>query len=92
MKHFALFLSMLVASAAMAQKPLDRGIHKRTTGGVSFLFGKKKAKQARNAEVLVLEEAETPDAIAPLASKSHGPLTHPCAGKALAPSDSSGEG
>ena len=66
MKHFALILSMLVASAAMAQKPLDRGIHKRTTGGVSFLFGKKKAKQARNAEVLVLEEAETPDAIAPI--------------------------
>ena len=66
MKHFTLFLSMLVASAAIAQKPLDRGIHKRTTGGVSFLFGKKKAKQARNAEVLVLEEAEIPNAIAPV--------------------------
>lgn len=65
MKHFTLFLSMLVASAAIAQKPLDRGIHKRTTGGVSFLFGKKKAKQARNAEVLVLEEAHTPEALAP---------------------------
>ena len=67
MKHFTLILSMLVASAAIAQKPLDRGIHKRTTGGVSFLFGKKKAKQARNAEVLVLEEAETPEALAPVA-------------------------
>ena len=67
MKHFTLILSMLVASAAIAQKPLDRGIHKRTTGGVSFLFGKKKAKQTRNAEVLVLEEAHTPDALAPIA-------------------------
>ena len=67
MKHFTLFLSMLVASAAMAQKPFDRGIHKRTTGGVSFLFAKKKAKHARNAEVLVLEDAETPEAIAPIA-------------------------
>ena len=66
MKHFTLFLSMLVASAAIAQKPLDRGIHKRTTGGVSFLFGKKKAKHARKAEVLVPEEAYTPEALAPV--------------------------
>ena len=67
MKHFTLILSMLLASAAIAQKPLDRGIHKRTTGGVSFLFGKKKAKQTRNADVIVLEEAHTPEALAPIA-------------------------
>ena len=32
MKYFSLLLSMLVVIAAVAQKPFDRGIHKRTTG------------------------------------------------------------
>ena len=65
MKHFAFLLSMLVVGAAVAQKPLDRGIHKRTTGGVSFLFGKKKAKDAVNTDVVVLEDAYSLNAIAP---------------------------
>lgn len=43
MKFLSLLLSMMVVTVAVAQKPLDRGIHKRKTGGVSFLFGKKKA-------------------------------------------------
>ena len=33
---------MLFVTVSLAQKPLDRGIHKRKTGGVSFLFGKTK--------------------------------------------------
>jgi hypothetical protein len=65
MKHFTFLLSMLVVSAAVAQKPIDRGIHKRTTGGVSFLFGKKKAKEAVNTDVVVFEEAYSLNAIAP---------------------------
>ena len=46
---------MLVVSVAVAQKPLDRGIHKRTTGGVSFLFGDKKAKDACKTNVVAFE-------------------------------------
>lgn len=65
MKYFTFLLSMLVVSAAVAQKPIDRGIHKRTTGGVSFLFGKKKAKEAVNTDVVVFEEAHSLSAIAP---------------------------
>ena len=39
MKCISLFLSLIVVTSTAAQKPLDRGIHKRKTGGVSFLFG-----------------------------------------------------
>ena len=55
MKYFTFLLSMLVVSVAVAQKPLDRGIHKRTTGGVSFLFGDKKAKDACKTNVVAFE-------------------------------------
>ena len=41
MKFVSLLLSLFVVTATAAQKPLDRGIHKRKTGGVSFLFGDK---------------------------------------------------
>ena len=47
---------MLVVSAAVAQKPFDRGIHKRTTGGVSFLFGEKKASDAEKMNVVAFDE------------------------------------
>lgn len=33
---------MFFVTVAVAQRPLDRGIHKRSTGGYSFLFGHKK--------------------------------------------------
>ena len=42
MKTLSLLLSLLFATTALAQKPLDRGIHKRKTGGVSILWGKQK--------------------------------------------------
>ena len=38
---FFVFTLYLVVTATVGQKPLDRGVHKRTTGGVSFLFGEK---------------------------------------------------
>jgi len=63
MKHFSFLLSMLVISTAVAQKPFDRGIHKRATGGVSFLFGKKKANDAVNTDAVVFEEAQSLNAI-----------------------------
>ena len=63
MKHFAFLLSMLVVSAAVAQKPIDRGIHKRATGGVSFLFDKKKANDAVNTDAVVFEEVQSLNAI-----------------------------
>ena len=42
MKALSLLLSLLIATTALGQKPLDRGIHKRKTGGVSILWGKNK--------------------------------------------------
>ena len=47
MKCIALFLSLIVVTTAAAQKPLDRGIHKRKTGGVSFLFGNNTQAEGR---------------------------------------------
>ena len=38
MKHLTVLLFLMVVTSAAAQKPLDRGIHKRKTGGVSFLL------------------------------------------------------
>ena len=63
MKHFSFLLTMLAVSAAVAQKPIDRGVHKRATGGVSFLFDKKKAKDAVDTDAVVFEKAQTLDAI-----------------------------
>ena len=65
MKHFSLLLSMLVVTAAVAQKPFDRGIHKRTTGGVSFLFGEKKASDAEKTNVVAFDNVVALEAMAP---------------------------
>ena len=56
MKTLSLLLSLLIATTAAAQKPLDRGIHKRKTGGVSILWGKNKqpAHVASHEEVTAL--------------------------------------
>ena len=56
---------MLVVTAAVAQKPFDRGIHKRTTGGVSFLFGEKKAKDADNMDVVTYDDMVALETMAP---------------------------
>ena len=65
MKYFSLLLSMLVVTAAVAQKPFDRGIHKRTTGGVSFLFGEKKAKDADIMDVITYDDMVALETMAP---------------------------
>ena len=74
-------LAMLFATVAVAQRPLDRGIHKRNTGGVSFLFGqKKKASQAVMPQELVALEPKVPvqlsmaDSPVPLIQRSVGAL------------------
>ena len=61
---------MLIVTVAAAQKPLDRGIHKRKTGGVSFLFGKKKdhADARLSEEVATLETLTPTNVIVPHAS------------------------
>ena len=46
-RRLLVVLAMLFATVAVAQRPLDRGIHKRRTGGVSILFGQK--NKASNA-------------------------------------------
>ncbi|MEE2919762.1 MAG: DUF4190 domain-containing protein [Bacteroidota bacterium] len=71
MKHFSFLLSMLVVTAAVAQKPLDRGIHKRTTGGVSFLFGEKKAQDVDKTDVVAFDVVVALETVAP-SLLSHG--------------------
>ena len=51
MRFVSLFLSLLVVTTAVAQKPLDRGVHKRKTGGVSVLWGKKKMHDVDRSEL-----------------------------------------
>ena len=58
-------LSMLVVTAAAAQKPFDRGIHKRTTGGVSFLFGEKKANDADKMDVAAYDDVVALETMGP---------------------------
>ena len=65
MKYFSLLLSMLVVTCAVAQKPFDRGIHKRTTGGVSFLFGEKKANDAEKMDVVAYDDVVALETMAP---------------------------
>ena len=65
MKYFSFLLSMLVVTAAIGQKPLDRGIHKRTTGGVSFLFGEKKANKAEKADVIAFDDVVALETLSP---------------------------
>ena len=52
---------MMVLTVTAAQKPLDRGIHKRKTGGISFLFGKTKG----HADARFGEEVATLETLAP---------------------------
>ena len=61
---------MLFVIVTVAQKPFDRGIHKRKTGGVSFLFGKKKghADARFGEEVATLETLAPAKVFVPLAS------------------------
>lgn len=63
MKFVSLLLSLFVVTATAAQKPLDRGIHKRKTGGVSFLFGDKNNTEKRSFEGAVALEALPPVAL-----------------------------
>lgn len=56
---------MMVVTAAVAQKPFDRGIHKRTTGGVSFLFGEKKTKDADKVDVVAYDDMVALETMAP---------------------------
>jgi len=51
MRFVSLFMSLLVVTTAVAQKPLDRGVHKRKTGGVSVLWGKKKMHDVDRSEL-----------------------------------------
>ena len=66
MKFLSLLLSMLFVTVVVAQKPLDRGIQKRKTGGVSFLFGKTKG----HADARFGEEVATLKTLAPASVKS----------------------
>lgn len=70
MKFLSLLLSMMVLTVTAAQKPLDRGIHKRKTGGISFLFGKTKghADARFGEEVATLKTLAPANVNAPLAS------------------------
>ena len=70
MKFLSLLLSMMFVTVAVAQKPLDRGIHKRKTGGVSCLFGKTKghADARFDDEVATLQTLTPASVNAPLAS------------------------
>ena len=71
MKCLSLLFSMLFVTVSLAQKPLDRGIHKRKTGGVSFLFGKTKDRaDARfGEEVAAMETLAPAKVFVPLASR-----------------------
>ena len=67
MKTLSLLLSFTIATVAAAQKPLDRGIHKRKTGGVSILWGKNKepAHVASHEEVTALPPLAPADLVLP---------------------------
>lgn len=76
---------MFFVSVAVAQRPLDRGIHKRSTGGYSFLFGHKKggntAISADASQVLPpMMPISLPTADSPVAT-----LQAPSDGMAVAP-------
>ena len=70
MKCFTLLLSLMVVTAALAQKPLDRGIHKRKTGGVSLLFGKRAIKAEGRAMANVVGELVALETLSPVALPS----------------------
>ena len=67
MKTLSLLLSLTIVTGAAAQKPLDRGIHKRKTGGISILWGKNKepAHVASHAEVTALPPLAPADLVLP---------------------------
>ena len=66
MKLVSLLLSLLVVTTVVAQKPLDRGVHKRKTGGVSFLWGKKKMHDVDRSELVAPNEVLPREALAPV--------------------------
>ena len=67
MKTLSLLLSLTIVTGAAAQKPLDRGIHKRKTGGVSILWGSNKepARVTSHAEVTALPPLAPADLVLP---------------------------
>ena len=67
MKTLSLLLSLTIVTGAAAQKPLDRGIHKRKTGGISILWGKNKepAHVTSHAEVTALPPLAPADLVLP---------------------------
>ena len=67
MKFTALFLSVILGIAAVAQKPMDRGIHKRKTGGVSFLFGNGANSAEGRAEANAVGELVALETLSPVA-------------------------
>ena len=67
MKFTVLFLFLLVGTATVAQKPLDRGIHKRKTGGVSVLLGKNINKDESHAEAKAFEKLVAVQTLSPVA-------------------------
>ena len=67
MRFLALALSLILGIAAVAQKPLDRGIHKRKTGGVSVLLGKNTNKAESHAEAKAFEKLVAVQTLSPVA-------------------------
>lgn len=67
MKFTVLFLSLILGIAAVAQKPMDRGIHKRKTGGVSFLFGNSANKAEGRAMANAVGELVALETLSPVA-------------------------
>lgn len=70
MKFTVLFLSLILGIAAVAQKPMDRGIHKRKTGGVSFLFGNSANKAEGRAMANAVGELVALETLSPVALPS----------------------
>lgn len=70
MKFIALFFSLILGTAAVAQKPLDRGIHKRKTGGMSLLFGNNANNAEGRAEANAGRELVALETLSPLALPS----------------------
>lgn len=78
-------LSMFFVSVAVAQRPLDRGIHKRSTGGYSFLFGHKKGgNHAISADESQVLQPKMPISL-PTADSPVATLQAPSDGMAVAP-------
>ena len=78
-------LSMFFVSVAVAQRPLDRGIHKRSTGGYSFLFGHKTGgNHAISADASQVLQPKVPTSL-PIADSPVATLQTPTDDIAVAP-------